>query len=229
MSHALWLVCALAAGLPDTPAVGVPVDRLSARLAEEVTTGSLLLSEGDCLAVKTFTGSPYTHVGIVVVRRGTPMVYDSTNGAGVRCLPLPKYLAWVGEHPVTALHPAQPLADDSASALETSLDKELGRPYAIAHHLTGQRCDGLHCAEYATDALVAARVVKVRQAPRVSPASLTTGLLDHQLYTTGSRLVAEVPPPPASNSGSWCTDCWNDTVVCTQGCWRKLKGMVLCR
>ncbi len=60
MSHALWLVCALVSGLPDTPAVGVPVDRLSARLAEEVKTGSLLLSEGDCLAVKTFTGSPYT-------------------------------------------------------------------------------------------------------------------------------------------------------------------------
>ncbi len=229
MTHAWILGWALFAGLPDAPALGVPSTELATKLTAEVRTGSLLLSEGDCLAVKTFTGSPYTHVAVVVIRRGTPMVYDSTAGAGVRCLPLPKYLSWVGEHPVTALHPAQPLSEAAASAMESRLDTELGRPYAIAHHLTGERCDGVHCAEYATDALVAAGVVKVKQAPRVSPASLTTGLLDHELYTAGSRLIAEVPPPPKSDSGSWCADCWNDTVACTRGCWKKLKGMVLCR
>ena len=226
-----WLlVPLLLVGSPEEATIRLPHQDLVSRIASESSTGTLLVSEGDCLAVRTFTGSPYTHVGTVVVRDGRRFVYDSTAGQGVRCQTLENYVRWLDQHEVRLLHPARPLTDEAEAAFVRHLDGELGRPYAVLHHLTGERCDGVHCAEYVTDALVAANRLKVQKSPRVSPASLVVGVTQSGLYTDGTRLRLEPPPPPAvSQSDSWCTQCWIETKACAKWCWKKTRGLVLCQ
>lgn len=225
-----WLlVPMLLVGSPDETTIRLPHQDLLLRIASESSTGTLLVSEGDCLAVRTFTGSPYTHVGTVAVRDGRLFVYDSTSGQGVRCQTLENYVRWLDQHEVRLLHPARPLTGESERAFVRHLDGELGRPYAVLHHLTGERCEGLHCAEYVTDALVAANRLTVQKAPKVSPASLVVGVTTSGVYTDGTRLRLEPPPRVVSESDSWCSRCWGETKDCAKWCWKKTRGLVLCQ
>ena len=82
----LLLATVVLAGSPVEPVVELcPTHQVMAQqLADEVQTGTLLFSQGDCLAVKVFSRSEYTHVATVVVEDKQPMVYESTNGVGVR-------------------------------------------------------------------------------------------------------------------------------------------------
>ena len=225
--HALLVAAALAAG----PAAEFPTpEAAAAALAGDVRTGTLLFSEGDCLAVKTFTGSPYTHVAAVVVGKGGAWVYDSQNGVGVRRQPLAEYLAVTRPDDLHVLHPAEPFDVERADAFATHLEQEVGRSYSVAHHLTGRRTDGVHCAEYLTDALTAADVVTAERPPRVSPASLRRGLLRHGLYAeAGTVAVALVPEPERPPGRNWCERMWLDTKDCCAGCWTWFRGDVLCR
>ena len=110
-----------------------------------------------------------------------------------------------------------------------SLAHQLDRPYSIKHHLTGKRCDGLHCAEYMTDALCAAELIQAKSPPRVSPASLREGLLRAELYRpTQTYQLARIEPIAEKGSG-WCSQLWIDTKVCTADCWSKLRRTCLCR
>ena len=195
---------------PVTNPVAVRVIRpaqAATEVGRDLLTGSLLVSSGDCLAIKTFTGSPYTHVGMVVLRRGQPFVYDSTGGYGVRCQTLENYLRWLGPHPVAVYQPLDGRVAKQSDQLEQYLDAQLGRPYAVTHHLTGERCDGVHCAEYLTDALMEIRLISAKQPPRVSPGSLVSGLTKHGLYAAGPGWVIQEPPAPPRES--WCSRCAN--------------------
>ncbi len=73
-----WLVIvALAGATPVAPADSTAVGSLEEAtkvLCPQVQTGTLLVSEGDCLAVQVYTQSPFTHVGAVVMRDGQPFV-----------------------------------------------------------------------------------------------------------------------------------------------------------
>ncbi len=229
-----WILPLLLVGSPDEALVKLPLEGLVTRIEAESVTGTLLVSEGDCLAVKTFTGSPYTHVGTIVVRDGRTFVYDSTAGQGVRCQTLANYVKWLDTHEVRLLHPSKPLAGPTEQAFVRHLDGELGRPYAVLHHLSGNRCEGVHCAEYVTDALVAARKITVEKSPRVSPASLVEGvtradMAGASVYVAGGRYQQELPPPPPAVSSSWCGDCWRETKDCAKWCWKKTSGMIFCR
>ncbi|OYW14771.1 MAG: hypothetical protein B7Z55_15450, partial [Planctomycetales bacterium 12-60-4] len=62
------------------------------QIAGEAQTGTLIFSQGDCLAVKVFSQSPYTHVGVVVCDDDASWVYDAMNGPGVRKTALHEYL-----------------------------------------------------------------------------------------------------------------------------------------
>lgn len=224
--HAILLTAAIAAtpvGVFSTP------NEAAAALAEEVRTGTLLLTEGDCLAVKAFTVSPYTHVAAVVVEGEKIFIYDSQNGIGVRKLPFEEYLAVTKPDELHILQPKKPLDAERAEAFRTHLEKEIGRPYAISHHLTGKRCDGLHCAEYVTDALIAARIINAQRPPRVSPASLRKGLLRHKLYVDARTVVIMEGEPETESGRSWCHRLWLETKDCCATCWSGFNRAVLCR
>mgnify|MGYP002624139541 CR=1 FL=1 len=213
---------------------GPPVGYASAREAEAaiaptLRTGSLLFSTGDCLAVRAFTGSPYTHVAIVVVDAEGATVYESINPEGVRKLPLGEYLARQSTAPLQVQRPCREFAPESAAKLVSYLESQLGRPYAVQHHLTGERCQGLHCAEYCTDALMAIDLIRAERPARVSPASLCEGVMRHGIYAAGETFRLEPPPAPASAGRNWCEQMWIDTKDCCGACCRKLSGWFLCR
>ncbi|MGC1274366.1 MAG: hypothetical protein WBC44_11720 [Planctomycetaceae bacterium] len=224
--HPLLLVAALAA--TPTSTFSSP-GCAAAALSGQVATGSLLVSEGDCLAVKVFTGSPYTHVAGVVVEEGRAFVYDSQNGVGVRKQTLENYLASIRPDELRLLNPTEAFDEDQAQEFRGHLEGELGRPYAVRHHLTGERCDGVHCAEYVTDALMAADLVKAKQPPRVSPASLRAGLLRHHLYDESQSITIAESELERAAGDNWCEEIWLDTKDCCASCWSGFRRCVLCR
>jgi len=229
-----WLVLlALAGGSPATGSLDgtafASVAEAASGLQPVCQTGTLLVTKGDCLAVRIYTQSPYTHVAAVVVRNDQICVYDSTNGVGVRCLSLAQYLASQNPDQIHVFQPASAFSPQQSASFETWLDGQLGRPYAVAHHLTGERAAGLHCAEYVTDALVHADLMRARQPARVSPASLVTGITRHGVYASGQTVLVKPPPPPALKSDSWCGQLWQETKDCTSGCCTRMRRWFLCR
>jgi hypothetical protein len=223
--HAL-LVVVLAAVPVETFASH---EEAATALVGRVETGTLLFSEGDCLAVKVFTGSPYTHVAAVVADQGGPWVYDSQNGVGVRKLALAEYLSATRPDELHLLNPAEPFGEERAEHFKAHLESQLGRPYSVKHHLTGRRCDGLHCAEYVTDSLAAADLIEADRPPRVSPASLRSGLLRYELYAEAGVVRVEAAEQRRAPGRSWCHELWLDTKDCCASCWGGFRRCVLCR
>lgn len=224
-----WIVLALTLTSSPQPRVeNVPADRAVAAIADEVQTGSLIVTRGDCLAVKVYTASPYTHVAAVVVRRGEPFVYDATNGAGVRCQTLANYLASQCPATVHLFHPRASFAPRKTEQFEAYLESQLGRKYAIMHHVSGNRAEGLHCAEYITDALIACHVLTANQPARVSPASLIEGITKGEVYNHATTLQVVSAPVPAPSSDNWCGRMWIGTKECTRDCYLKMRGWFCC-
>lgn len=236
-----WLLLAgLLAATPDVsspPAVVVeaPVQTCESiaeacdRLSVDVQPGTLLFSKGDCLAVKVFTQSEYTHVAMVMLQEGQPYVYDSMNGAGVRKLPLKDYLQRQSPDVVHVFQPREPLTLEQERLLTEALERELGRPYAVRHHLTGKTSAGLHCAEYMTYAFMHSRMLYAERPSRVSPASLVEGIVKGNLYAPASTLTIEPPAPERPEGDTWCERLWLDTKYCTLDSCRKLRRLFLCR
>ena len=224
----LHVLTALAIGATPTEAEVTPQQAIKS-LSSEVQHGSLLFSQGDCLAVKIYTKSPYTHVAAVILRDGKPSVYDSTSGVGVRCLPLKEYLQTEQPGTIHVFHPKQPFVTDRVASIQSALVDRLGRPYAIRHHMTGKRAKGIHCSEYVTDALIAGNVLRANQPSRVSPASLLEGILKAELYVAGTSVhIAESAPEDPEDEG-WCAWLWRETKQCTLASCNKLQGWFLCR
>lgn len=228
MLPTVFLTLLVAAGPTADVEFANPRDA-QARLAQELATGSLIVSRGDCLAVKMYSASAFTHVASVVVHDAEIYVYDATGGAGVRKQLLCDYLAGQDENALHPFHLCQPLSPEKAQKLEEHLESQLGRPYAIAHHLTGNRAEGLHCSEYATDALIAAGVMRAKQPSRVSPATLVAGILKDELYRQSTTLQLVPEPPPRPDSDSWCAQIWFDTKECTRACYLQLRAWFCCK
>ena len=202
--------------------------RAATALEEQVQTGTLLFNRGDCLAIKVYTKSPYTHVAAVVVEQGRPYVYDSMNHVGVRRLPLNQYLASQRPDVIHVFQPVKPFSRRRAKSFRQALDSQIGRPYAIKHHLTGKRSKGLHCSEYVTDALQSARLIKAKRPPKVSPASLVAGITNSDLYRPSQMIRVKEPEPPIERGENWCEQAWIDTKLCTSRCCKQLRRWFLC-
>lgn len=200
-------------------------------LSADLRPGSLILHQGDCLAVKIYTRSRFTHVGVLLTdEAGEWQVYDSANGHGVRKMSLENYLQCQPEQVLTVYHPSSPLTPTEQQRLQSALEEHLGRPYSVKHFLSGEPVAGLHCSEYACCALMAIPLVTVERPARVSPASLLKGLERGDLYRAGIsvNLLSEPPPPPLE-SPSWCGRLWADTKNCTSGWWNRCFRAVTCR
>jgi hypothetical protein len=204
-------------------------DSVVMELQQGLQTGSLIFSRGDCLAVKVFTLSPFTHVGGVVIKGGQAIVYDSMNGVGVRKTPFAEYLRQQTPSTVHVVHPKKPFSDEKAAAYERHLESQLGRKYAVKHHVTGRRCEGLHCSEYMTDALMAAEAISAKQPAKVSPASLLEGVMEANLYTVGPSVELKIidEPPPADRP--WYQRYWNKTTQCCSKSATQMRRWILCR
>jgi hypothetical protein len=224
------LALVLAAAPPE--AIALPTNTPAAvaeAMLPDLQTGTLIFTKGDCIAVKVFTVSPYTHVAGVVMKDGKPYVYDSTSGIGTRCLTFEDWLETQRPDSIYVFQPAETFTPARTEAFLASLDAQLDRPYSVKHHLTGRRCDGLHCAEYMTDALCAARLIQAKNPPRVSPASLREGLLRGDLYAETASYELPRVEPIAVKGNSWCSQMWIDTKICTANCWSKVRRTCLCR
>ncbi|MEW4490858.1 YiiX/YebB-like N1pC/P60 family cysteine hydrolase [Thalassoglobus sp. JC818] len=211
-----------------TPSVMVDAN-VVADIVDSCENGSLLFSQGDCLAVRCYTNSPYTHVGIVIEEGDQKIAYDSMNGVGVRKMSLEDYLTTQAPDTVHVFHPIRKLTASEAAELKGHLESQLGRPYSVKHHITGKRNAGLHCSEYVTDALVSIDWLKVSNPPRVSPASLAEGIELNAIYLVGP--VYEVPGEiePIPEPDGVCERIWVDVKLCTLQCCSKLSGWILCR
>jgi hypothetical protein len=106
------LVCALSCCGPSADAnTPEPAENLIEELKQGLQTGSLIFSQGDCLAVKVFSKSSYTHVAGVVAKDGEFVVYDSMNGIGVRKTPLVEYLRQQTPSLIHVVHPRIPFEE----------------------------------------------------------------------------------------------------------------------
>jgi hypothetical protein len=223
------LVAAVLTGGPELAVVRVTPQEAYYRLADDVETGMLIVCQGDCLAIKIYSASPYTHVAAVVVSEPETFVYDSTCGAGVRKQSLRDFVRSQSDHTLHVFRPRRPFGPQRAARFEQYLESQLGRPYAIHHHLTGERAAGLHCSEYVTDALISAELLRAKQPPRVSPASLVEGIVKADLYDEVATLDLVLKPAPRPESLSWCARMWFDTKECTRACYCKLQGWFCCK
>jgi hypothetical protein len=197
-------------------------------VSSQMQTGTLIFSQGDCLAVKIFTQSSYTHVAAVVMKNGESFVYDSTSGHGVRRRSLKAYFKSQSPDVVHLMHPNKPFSKKRSEQIASYLNGQLGKPYAIKHHLTGKRTQGVHCSEYVTNALMSCRLIHAKQPSRVSPGSLAAGILKANLYSPAQliNLKKKIVKPKGRN---WCDQLWIDTKLCTLGCCRQLQRWILCR
>ncbi|MCA9031438.1 MAG: hypothetical protein KDA66_11550, partial [Planctomycetaceae bacterium] len=165
----------LVIALSTSPVLETPQDPAESA-ASHLPTGTLLFSQGDCLAVKVFSASSYTHVAMVCRTGEEVMVYDANPGTGVRCQPLEAYLQCIAPDEVQVMVPQRELSSKELEKLRSFLDSKLGTPYAVLHHTTGQRAEGVHCSEYLTDALCEIDWLEAKSPPRVSPGSLLDGV-----------------------------------------------------
>ncbi len=172
--HALLLAAALVATPTETSCTSA--QSASVEIQDYAQTGALIFSQGDCLAVRMFTKSPYTHVAAVVMEDGQPYVYDSMNGVGVRKLPLDEYCQSECPNTLHIYKPVSKFSNRRGQLFVEHLEGEVGRAYGVKHHLTGHRAKGIHCAEYVMDALAACRLMKADQPAKVSPDSLRQGV-----------------------------------------------------
>ena len=223
-------VCALACcGSGADSNAPEPPDPIVEELKQGLQTGSLIFSQGDCLAVKVFSRSSYTHVAGVVAKEGEFVVYDSMNGIGVRKTPLVEYLRQQTPSAVQIVNPKSPFTQEKAAAYEQHLESQLGRKYSVKHHLTGQRCEGVHCSEYMTDALMAAELISASQPSRVSPGSLFEGVITADAYQEGNSVVLKSSNSPAPSVGPWYSRVWNCTSSCCSKSATQLRRWLLCR
>ncbi|MBI1312501.1 hypothetical protein GC176_14510 [bacterium] len=227
-----WLVILALTGATPTATDGcTEVNSLEAAtelLAPEVQTGTLLVSEGDCLAVQVYTQSPFTHVGAVVVRDGQPFVYDACKSSGVRCLTFANYLKSQIDTEVHVLQPRKALLESRAGEFARRLDSQLGRPYSVRHHLTGESVDGVHCSEYVSDALACCRMIKVQNAANVSPASLVRGVTQAGIYSPLQTIRVVRVEASEPRAASWYGRLWQDTKSCTANCCRQTRAWFFC-
>ena len=222
----LVLVCSdpVAEPLPMVQAAAL------ATLDETLEPGSLIFSEGACLYVTAYTGSATTHVAIADRDAdGTVMIYDSMKGFGVRRSTLAHYLDDMNDATLRVLHPTKPLSDRARARLHAALEDDLGRPYSVAHYLTGRRATGVHCSEYATHSLREAGLVRCAHPANVSPGGLAKSL-EAGVNWRSAGAIALVQPQPVKPEGlNCCEDFWWETGECCRQTGDWLTGLFLCR
>jgi hypothetical protein len=214
-----WLIAGFLAATP-AEVNGAVV----AQMRKQLQTGTLLFSRGDCLAIRVVTRSEFTHVGTVVVEAGEIVVYDTINGTGVRKQSLPQYIDYLAPSNLHVVQPTRPMTPDEAQRLAKHLRQHLGQPYGVQHYVTKRSARGMHCAEYATRALIAAGWMTAPDPARVSPGALYDAVLQSGRYVERGRFELRDSTPSLSlpPQETWCQSMWRETKECCSDCCRQL-------
>lgn len=205
----------------------------AAYLSPGVSTGTMLFSQGNCLAVRWSSGSRFTHVGMAIRSEdGKISVIDAMNGVGVREQPFRDYLAEIGDAELHVCPPAEPLTPAQASRFTGLLRSELGKPYTVRQYVTGSRTSGTHCAELAIKACDAAGILTAENPARVSPGSLHTGAIKTGVFTCYATIrMFDMPTETTDDQApcGWLGRTWTATKSCTVAGYRKCTGWLFCK
>lgn len=119
----------------------------AARAAPDVQTGDLIFQQSrsaQSLAIQQATHSPYSHMGMVVIRQGAPYVLEAA--ATVSYTPLAKWAAQGenGKYVVKRLRDASRLTPETREQLASTGARYLGKPYDAAFGWSDER---IYCSE----------------------------------------------------------------------------------
>ena len=196
----------------------------------DLPPGTLIFSKGECLYVTAYTGSEYTHVGLVAADAdGQPVVFDSMKGSGVRMSSVADYLSSLEDAELTLYRPRQPLDESQRRSLYKAAESQLGRPYDVTHYLTGRESAGIHCSEYVTETLAASSMIRARNPANVSPGSLRLGVARTDRWLRAETVQLLVPGPVKPSGMSCCEEFWWDTKECCRETGDWFSGLFFCR
>ena len=218
--------------LPLIDAEPPPVEATAAMAAAmlDLPPGTLIFSKGECLYVTAYTGSEYTHVGLVAADAdGQPVVFDSMKGSGVRMSSVADYLSSLEDAELTLYRPRQPLDESQRRSLYKAAESQLGRPYDVTHYLTGRESAGIHCSEYVTETLAASSMIRARNPANVSPGSLRLGVARTDRWLRAETVQLLVPGPVKPSGMSCCEEFWWDTKECCRETGDWFSGLFFCR
>lgn len=230
MNAALLLLAIASADVGTAPPDAMTAPEATVAIAPLAKPGTLIFSKGQCVYVTAYTGSEITHVAIVCPDAdGNRWVYDSMKGHGVRRSRLADYLVSMKDAELTLVPPAGPMSPAQLGGLRRTLEEDLGRPYDVAHYLTGVESDGLHCSEYVTESLADVGVLRSRRPADVSPGQLADGVALMRFFAEPTRVQLTVPEPAKPTGMGCCEEFWWDTKACCRSTGDWLSGLFLCR
>ncbi len=199
--------------------------------APAVQDGSLLFLENSNLFVELYTGDGITHVAVVLHEDGVAYVYEATPGE-VRRVTLDEYYAALSrinqrrandrKIRVWLAQPAEPYSARQLAALRTWLDSQLGRRYSVKSYVRGHS-DGIHCAEYAAQALCRAARLDLTRCQDESPGSLFEKVKPLSRPLAVIQLEEPAEPPSWRQQSTaqwnvfanWCSwSCWESLTFC---------------
>jgi hypothetical protein len=193
-----------------------------------VADGSLLFLENSNQFVELYTGADVSHVAVVVYIDRVPHVYEALP-AQVRLLALDEYFAEIGQINrgrsdankirVWLAEPKVAYSAQQLGAMRAELDARLGQRYSVKTYVRGKG-DGIHCAELATRALCAAKVLAVEKPESVSP----DGLLKLVYGRSRELHILEIAEP--DKRPRWIRRRWDD--VCGFASWCRWSSWEAC-
>lgn len=173
-------------------------------------TGTILYLERSNLVVERVTGSPLSHVAMVVQIGGQPWVYEATP-AEVRRVALAHYLGEIAQLNqsrstqirVFSMRPRRTLSSNQVQSLRAYLDVQLGRRYSVTGYLRGRSGDGIQCAELLGHALDRTGCLKYEHHHRLSPVEFVKQA--EPAYQKPIRMELPELQPEAT----WCDQQWD--------------------
>ena len=233
LATAALLSPAVACADPNVDSVAVvklTAPQATSALGESLTPGTVIFSKGACLYVTAYTGSDITHVGIVADdENGQPVVFDSMKGSGVRSSSVAAYLEEMKDAELLIYRPVEPLAKPDRDRLRLALSDDLGRPYDVAHYLTGRPSEGLHCSEYVTETLSEVGYLRSGRPSDVAPGQLADGISMMRRWGDVERIQLIEPDPVKPTGLSCCESFWWDTKECVSETGDWFSGVFFCR
>jgi uncharacterized protein YycO len=119
----------------------------AASAATPVRDGDLVFQtsrSGQSLAIQRATHSPWSHMGVVILRDGKPFVFEAS--ATVRYTPLAKWTARGEGGRFSVRRLKQPLTGAQAAKLRAAAGRYVGRPYDLYFEWSDER---IYCSELA--------------------------------------------------------------------------------
>ncbi|WP_018233422.1 YiiX family permuted papain-like enzyme [Thioalkalivibrio thiocyanodenitrificans] len=142
----------------------------------------------ESLAIQMATDSPYSHVGIVVVRDGEPVVWEAVNP--VTATPFAQWVARGREGHFVAkrlVDAGELLGDEGARRLQQTLEDFAGRPYDFRFSWSS---DAIYCSELVWKSYDKALGIRLSTPRRMGDYDLSHPAVREQL---GERFGDAVP------------------------------------